>query len=125
MAESKEALCPLARKDVDFMSWQQTKMLEPIKDGGKLNESVCSGVLDEFLKLLQWYSQHKRTLEDAVVSQVLCYTDRVLEIFNDPSIYTQLQASKLLRSNRMKILRYVVEMSPSALDHTADILTSK
>ena len=110
-----------------FLNWQQTKVLEPLNNGERLNKSACSRLLDDFLKLLEWYFHHKGTLDDVVVSQVLCYTDRLLEMFHNSSFFAQLQASKLLcETNGMKILSYVMRISPNAFaNDAAATVTSK
>ena len=99
----------------DFLSWQQVETLEPLKRGEKLNELTCTKLLDDLLTLLQWY-YHKGTLDQKVLSQMLCYTDRLAEVFNNPSVSTE--TAKLLLSKRMKVLRSVMKLSLRALGTT-------
>ena len=115
----------LSSDSADFHGWQQARSLERLKDGERLNEVACRHLLDEFLKLLQWYCQTDRgDVDDIAASQALCYTDLLLEIFSDPSICVQLQASKLLQAGGMKIFRYIVKISPRALE-ADEAMTSK
>ena len=115
MALAKGTIVPSQLKDVDFSCWQQVEMLESLKQGDKLNEVACTMLLEEFSKLLQWYCQ-LGTLDQITLSQMLCYTDRLAEVFNNPSVSTK--AAKLLLSKRMKLLRSVMNLSLCALGTT-------
>lgn len=104
---------------VTFSSWQLKE--KPLVDGGILNEVTYTELLNNFLKLLQWYCARRATTDEGastqyVTSQILCYTDRLMEVFNNPSTCIRLQATRLLLSKAMPIVKLVMKLSPDALD---------
>lgn len=104
---------------VTFSSWQLKE--KPLVDGGILNEVTYTELLNNFLKLLQWYCAHRATTGEGastqyVTSQILCYTDRLMEVFNNPSTCIRLQATRLLLSKAMPVVKLVMKLSPDALD---------
>lgn len=104
---------------VNFSSWQLKE--KPLVDGGILNEVTYTKLLNNFLKLLQWYCAHRATTGEGastqyVTSQILCYTDRLMEVFNNPSTCIRLQATRLLLSKAMPVVKLIMKLSPDALD---------
>ncbi len=99
---------------------------ESLITDGTLNELACTNLLNDFLKLLQWYHAHRAKCEESKarcegipagnVSQIIRYTDRLMEMFNNPSSYIQLWAARLLLSKAMPVFKLVMKLGPDAFD---------
>ena len=90
---------------------------ELLIDGECLNEASSVNFLSKFRKLLCWSTGLRDGVLDRVaVSQMLCYADKLLSIFNSVHVCVQLQAAKLLFSNQLEILRLVMKLSLNELD---------
>ena len=109
----------------DSMSWEK----ESLVDDGILNEQAYTNLLSNFLKLLQWYCAHKEecegTVTENIVSQIICYTDKLMEVFNSPSSCIQLRTARLLQLNFMPILDLVMKISPEAFEYGGVYTNSK
>ena len=91
---------------------------------GTLNELVCTKLLDDFSKLLQWYRAHRAECEEneaqcegipaGIVSQIIYCTDKLMEMFNHPSSYIQLWAARLLLSKAMPVVKLVMKLGSDA-----------
>ena len=97
----------------NFSTWRlQAKSL--VEDG-VLDEQACIELLTNFLKLLQCYCTQYED-NNFIMSQIICYTDRLMEVFNNPSSCIQLRAANLLQSKAMPVVKLVMKLSLNALD---------
>ena len=127
LAYADDSMMDSQMTNVDFPSLQLT---EPLIGDGILNELACAELLKQFLSLLQWYYAHKAeygslSSTQNVVSRILYYTERLMEVFNNPSLYIQLQAAVLLQSKAMPVVKLVMKLSPDALDDNEKLKESK
>ena len=111
----------------DLSNWELDEKQEPLIINGKLNEEAYIHLLNNsVLKLLQWYSHHKGTVTQNAVPKLLCrYTDRLMEVFSNPSSYVQLQAGRLLQSKAMPVVNLVMKLSPETLAERNSYTSSK
>ena len=118
-------------KGFDFVNWPDVKGMEPLTKEGYLDEVTSIEFLDKFYKFLCFYSArlvgrkdaHKGEVDGVTLSQMLFYMDKLLEIFSSTNQCVQLQAGKLLFTNKLSILKLVMDLSLNEMD-TKDI-TSK
>ena len=101
-----------------LLQWPQTIKFDPILTKEDLiNKSSFVEFLSKFCKLLRWRQQNTAAdLDETVVSQMLCYTDQLLLIFNSANVCVQLQAAKLLVENKFGVLRQVMRLTLEKLD---------
>ena len=82
-----------------------------------LNEASSVSFFEKFHKLLRWAIESCEGIHDSVaVSQMLCYTDKMVSLFNSVHVCVRLQATKLLFSSQLEILRLVMKLSLTELD---------
>ena len=89
-------------KSFDF--WPQLIQSDPLVKEGLINECSFTDFLNKFSKLLRWRKQSTKDPDETLVSQVLCYADQLLLIFNNANVYVQLQAAKLLLEDKFRVL---------------------
>ena len=92
------------------------------------NEEATIKFLGDFYTFLCWYSGHRKNSnkEDKNAStQILCYVDKLLEVFNSTDVNTRLQATKLLLKDKLKVIGTVMELSLKDLDTAETSSSSK
>ena len=99
-----------------LFEWPQLIQFDLLIEDGLINERTFTNFLSNFSKLLRWRQQKSRNLDETTISQVLCYTDQLLLIFNSANVCVQLQAAKLLLTDKSRILRQVLNLSIEELD---------
>ena len=105
------------QKSLDvLLDWPQLIQFELLIKDGLINERTFTNFLSNFSKLLRWRQQKNGNLDETAISQVLCYTDQLLLIFNSANVRVQLQAAKLLLTDEFRILRQVLNLSVEELD---------
>ena len=106
------------QKQFDFINWPPTKPLQSLTTDteGQLDETLCGKFLDELCKLLRNHCGRQNHIDGVAVSQLICYTDKLLGVFNHPNICVQLQAAKLLFYDEFKVVKLVTELSLGDLD---------
>ena len=104
----------IVEKSFDF--WPQLIQSDPLIKEGLINVCSFTDVLNKFSKLLRWRKQNTGDPEGTLVSQVLCYADQLLLIFNSANVCVQLQAAKLLLEDKFRVLRQVLHLSLENLD---------
>ena len=104
-------------KKFDFVHWPPTKPSESMATEEHLNELLYGKILGELFKLMRSNCSRRQSHIDRVaVSQLICYTDKLLWVFNHPNICVQLKAAKLLFCNELRVIKLVMELSLSDLD---------
>ena len=107
-------------KGFDFANWPEVKGKELFTKEGYLDEETSFEFLVKFYKYLSFYSRfkdaHKEEEDGITLSQVLLYVDRLLEIFSSTNPCVQLQAGKLLLTNKMRLLKLVMDLSLEEMD---------
>ena len=112
----------MAEENVEksFYFWPQLIQSDPlVKEGlisGLINECNFTDFLNKFSKLLCWRKQSTKDPDETLVSQVLCYADQLLLIFNSANVCVQLQAAKLLLEDKFRVLQQVLRLSLENLD---------
>ena len=110
----------MAEENVEkyFDFWPQLIQSDPLIKEGLINVCSFTDVLNKFSKLLRWRKQLQgsKDPDETLVSQVLCYADQLLLIFNSANVCVQLQAAKLLLEDKFQVLRQVLHLSLENLD---------
>ena len=105
------------QKSLDvLLNWPQLIQFDLLIKDGLINERTFTNFLSNFSKLLRWRQQKNGNLDETTISQVLCYTNQLLLIFNSANVCVQLQAAKLLLTDEFRILRQVLNLSIEELD---------
>lgn len=102
---------------VDFLlHWPQTIKSDSLTKEDIINESNFVEFLGKFSKLLCWRQQNAGDVNETVLSQMLCYTDQLMLIFNSANACVQLQAAKLLVEDKFRVLGQILKLSLEKLD---------
>ena len=91
-----------------LLDWPQLIQPDQLIKEGLINEPVFTDFLSKFSKLLRWRQQNSGNVDETTISQVLCYTDQLLLIFNNANTCVQLQAAKLLLTDEFRVLRQLL-----------------
>ena len=102
---------------VDFLlHWPQTIKSNSLTKEDIINKSNFVDFLSKFSKLLRWRQQNVGDVNETVLSQMLCYTDQLMLIFNSANACVQLQAAKLLVEDKFRVLGQIMKLSFEKLD---------
>ena len=101
------------KKSLDFLlDWPQLIQSNHLLKKSLINQPVFTDFLSKFSKLLRWRQQTRQknsgNIDETTISQVLCYTDQLLLIFNNANACVQLQAAKLLLTDEFRVLRQLL-----------------